>query len=646
MATEGLVTTEQLNEFEQIIAHIDNGNNFLLSGGAGSGKTYSLVEIIKTIISKDSSSKIACITYTNAAVKEIKERVNNKNLSVSTIHDFLWNNIKNFKQELRSSLIFLINDENTPNIKIKNVSHIKNDFFENRDRRIEIQYKEYLRLKEGIISHDELLVLAEYMFRIYPKLCDIVKDRYKYIFIDEYQDTQSNIIKIFLEHFAKTDKKNIIGFFGDSMQAIYENGIGDLDIYKGVEGTQVREVKKHQNRRNPKSIINLANLLRTDALEQTPSNDLYAPNMIDGQIKDGKILFIYSTNDNIESVRQYLSANYNWNFDDGKNTKELNLTHNLIAEKAGFEILMNIYDKDQILTYRDRVRKYIKENNVDIDLSSMTFGQVVSILKDSRTGSELKKVLPTNTMQTFIDDQSELYEYACNYDYNEFLNIYIDKDQLIDDKKQDEKSENKKGSKRDDLIKHLYKLQTNITLYTAKKYNEFLRVTDYGSISSIEDKITLKNNIESLLNVGDKTIREVIIEANDNKICIIGDKLEKFISNNKYVYDRVKCVKFKEFQKLYEYLEGKTPFSTQHKTKGAEYNNVFVILDNGKWNNYNFENLFLQGGKVSVLKRTQKIFYVCCTRAKENLAVFYHSPSVSVISKANEWFGSENVISI
>ena len=98
------------SEVQKILCHIDNGENFLLSGGAGSGKTYSLVQVIKQIIFENPNTKIACITYTNAAVKEIEERVNHKNLKVSTIHDFLWDNIKHFQKELKSSLIILIND--------------------------------------------------------------------------------------------------------------------------------------------------------------------------------------------------------------------------------------------------------------------------------------------------------------------------------------------------------------------------------------------------------------------------------------------------------------------------------------------------------------------------------------------------------
>ena len=98
-------------ELKQIMQHIHDNHHFLLSGGAGSGKTYTLVQAIKQIISEYPTALIACITYTNAAVKEIESRVNHENLRVSTIHDFLWNCIGNFQNELRDSIIELINNE-------------------------------------------------------------------------------------------------------------------------------------------------------------------------------------------------------------------------------------------------------------------------------------------------------------------------------------------------------------------------------------------------------------------------------------------------------------------------------------------------------------------------------------------------------
>lgn len=631
-------------EVQEIFRCIDSKRNFLLSGGAGSGKTYSLVQVIRQVIAENPTAKVACMTYTNAAVKEIEERVNHNNLNVSTIHDFLWDNIKHFQKELKAAIIDLANDDNAK-LSIDEDGPILENYFDGLDKGI--QYKEYLKLKEGIISHDELLLVANHLFDKYSKLSAIVKDKYQFIFIDEYQDTNTAVVDIFLNHFKKSEKKNLIGFFGDAMQSIYDDGIGNLDQYKGDAADSVKEVKKAQNRRSPRRIIDLANRLRTDGITQEPSPDIKAPNMTDGHVKEGNILFIHSANGDISAVKQYLTENHGWNIDNAEETKELNLTHNLIADKAGFRTLMDIYDKDLILSYRDRVKKYIKDKAITTDFSQNTFGEVIAALADGKTGRELSAVNPTASMQTFIDANQPLYQIAFNYNYEAFSKIYVNKDQLLDDKKQNEDNESKKGSKRDNLIKHLLKIQNNIMLYQTSRYNEFLRATDYrDKILSIAAKRILKDNIESLVNVENKTIEEVINDAHEKGICLMDDKLEDFKVKKEYLYNRMKEVQYSEFQKLYDYLEGKTPFSTQHKTKGTEFDNVLVILDNGGWNKYNFENMFLNTGTESVLERTQKIFYVCCTRAKENLAVFYHNPSPQVIAKATEWFGNDNVLNL
>lgn len=645
MVEERLIETQ--DEFQQIMELIERGENFLLSGGAGSGKTYSLVQVIKQVITNNPTSRVACMTYTNAAVKEIEERVNHKNLNVSTIHDFLWDNIKHFQKELKQALVELINDESITRIRIDGVDNVPANYFDDRENPVSIKYKEYLKLKDGIISHDELLIVAEYMFRKHQKLCDIVKDKYNYIFIDEYQDTNENVVKVMLEYFPRSPKKCIIGFFGDAMQAIYDDGVGNIDSYKGDGTGQVKEVKKVQNRRNPQKIISLANRLRIDGIVQEASEDQFAPNMVDGHVKEGRVLFIYSDNNDIDQVKQFLADTFAWDFNNANETKELNLTHNLIAGKAGFPTLMQIYDKDQILAFKKRIKDYIKANDITIDFSENTFGEVLKILQRGKTGNDLKKVSPTSTMNSFIEANADLYSYALDYNYGKLSKLHVDKDQLLDDKKQSDDDEKKKGSKRDDLIRHLFKIQTSIDLYKSKQYNEFLRKTDYPQIRTVEDKRILRDNIESLIHIGDKTIEEVIRDAHEKRICFIDEKLERFMVDKTYVYDRVRTVKYSEFQKLYEYLEGRTPFSTQHKTKGTEFDRVLVVLDNAGWNNYNFESVFTSVARSeSVKSRSQKIFYVCCTRAKEELAVFYYQPNANVISKAQEWFGEDNVIRI
>ncbi|MFV8357809.1 UvrD-helicase domain-containing protein [Flavobacterium sp. XS1P32] len=285
MVTKRLEIKDKQPEVFQILEHIDNQNHFLLSGGAGSGKTYSLVSIIRQILEEQPAVQIACITYTNAAVREIEERVNHKKLKVSTIHDFLWDCIKNFQNELKKCIINLAKNDSITSFQLDNPDK---SIFEGK----KIEYKEFVRLTEGIISHDELLILAEAMFANYPKLCDSINDKFNFIFVDEYQDTDKLVVEIILSHLSRSKKMNktIIGFFGDTMQSIYDDGIGNLKIYLDQKDSNLKEVKKPDNRRNPKNVYDLANKLRTDPLTQKHSSDSKAPNMLaNGNVK--KVMF-------------------------------------------------------------------------------------------------------------------------------------------------------------------------------------------------------------------------------------------------------------------------------------------------------------------------------------------------------------------
>ena len=69
---------------------------------------------------------------------------------------------------------------------------------------------------------------------------------------------------------------------------------------------------------------------------------------------------------------------------------------------------------------------------------------------------------------------------------------------------------------------------------------------------------------------------------NENEIFSSFDKNEKKLKIVNFAYLIL-------IENLFKYIEGYTPFSTQHKVKGAEFKNVLVILDNGNWNQYNFE---------------------------------------------------------
>lgn len=631
------VATERLEkEVVEILKLIDDNRNFLLSGGAGSGKTYSLVSVINEIYYRNPVAKIVCITYTNAAVREIENRVLNKNIEISTIHDFLWKSISSFQNELKATLIESINDSK---VKYKNITvDIPYDNeFENG-----IKYTEYLRLSDGCISHDEIITLANQMFKKYPKLCNILNSKYDYILVDEYQDTFPEVIEILLDCLRGAGKQSIIGFFGDSMQSIYGEGIGDLDTYiqKGV----VTEVQKKQNRRNPQTVMTLSNKLRIDKLEQVPSEDEKAPNMKEGKVIEGSIKFIYGSALLLEEVKEK-EYFHGWDFDNPKKTKELRLTHNLIAGQARYPKLMEIYDRDPLLIFKNGFIKHIKQKGIAID-ETKNFDNVVNSVewnfsnkvKDSnKKGRKQIEVFLENT------ENARWYKLVKDKPFSVVKRMNWDKDSLISDKKEVDE-ERTTPSKRDKLIRHLFKIQKIIELYEMKDYNEFIRKTSF-KIRSISDKEIIKEKIDTIINMKTSTIDEVIVYAHESGLCLKDDNIEDFIKENEYLYARVSEVEYEEFINLYTYLEGYSPFSTQHKIKGEEFLNVLVILDNGKWNSYNFEYLLDPSNSkcnLSVLTRTQKLFYVCCTRAMENLVVYCENPTLAMIRTAEEWFGKEN----
>jgi len=86
---------------------IDDGFSWIFNAGAGSGKTYALVQSLKMLLDKKGpqfyihGQKVLCITYTNAAADEIKERLGNTPLVlVSTIHERMWEIIGPYKDQL------------------------------------------------------------------------------------------------------------------------------------------------------------------------------------------------------------------------------------------------------------------------------------------------------------------------------------------------------------------------------------------------------------------------------------------------------------------------------------------------------------------------------------------------------------------
>jgi DNA helicase-2/ATP-dependent DNA helicase PcrA len=478
----------------------------------------------------------------------------------------------------------------------------------------------------------------------------------------------------------------VIGLFGDSMQSIYQDG-NNLSEYLGNKGNdipQIIEVPKKVNRRNPQSIINLANNIRLDPLKQNAEINPDAPNNKDGAIKKGSAKFVYSKNSN-EDAYDKIKTKFciDWNFKDSKDTKLLFLSHSLIATKVGFPSLMDIYDKDKIVGtggYVERIKNYIKKNSLQDDLTDMSFIEVINtLLKKINVGldykkaiteldviireqdlsytkcinilnkkySEIKEILPTEGIYDFLSDNMEIFDLAKKMSFEELRRIYLNKDKLIGKKKSKNEESNKRNDERDYLVRHLMRIQEIISLYEDKNYYALINKSDF-KINNGSDKVQLNEKLNDLYFIKGENIESVMKKADELRLCQIDERTKDFLDKNKFLFERVKNVNFKEIESLYKYVENETVYSTQHGIKGAQFNNVLVFLDKSGNTKLNYKALFEKTvGKESIIERTQKLFYVCCTRAMDDLIVFYNDEfSEEVIEQAKIWFDEKNIFDI
>ncbi len=622
----------KLTEEEKIVNALRSEQHFLLSGGAGSGKTYSLVKTIEQVLEKYPEAYIACITYTRVAVQEIKERFKHDRLQVSTIHGFLWDCIRHYQKELKERVLALVNDDEVKLFKKPNKddAEYENEFPDG------IRYiGNYASIRKGFIEHDQVIHLAMDMFEHYPKLVNIIKDRYQFIFIDEYQDTFPETIKLLLEYFKPEEKrrakKTILGFFGDSMQSIYDEGVGNINEY--IDSGLVLKIPKEQNRRNPQKVIDLANKIRTDDLQQAPSDDKDAPNMVNGVVKEGSAIFLWSSSElPIDKIKQH-EVFEEWDFNNAEQTKELWLTKKLIADAAGFKGLISIYADDSFVKFINDIQALNKEKELIED--TVTLEQFVDKYDKTLTRGDNKG---KTRKEVFVESYSAIYEKYKDQPYSKIKKIqYIDVEHLLGGKK----NEDDNDYEMDALIEYLYDIYYLVDLYQTKQYNQFIRKQAQNKkIKTVQDKKELAQVIKTLSDMVDhKTIGEVLAFIEETNFYAKLDKVQAFIAANDYLYKRVITQQFIEIKYLYFYLNSKTPFSTQHGVKGAEFSNVLLILDNGKWNKYNFSKVFTTPDDG----REQKLFYVCCTRAKDNLVVFYNEPTEEILAKACKLFGEQNV---
>lgn len=114
--------------------------------------------------------------------------------------------------------------------------------------------------------------------------------------------------------------------------------------------------------------------------------------------------------------------------------------------------------------------------------------------------------------------------------------------------------------------------------------------------------------------------------------------------------DKLRRIPYAEIQSLRSYLEGSSPFETKHGVKGAEFENVLVIVGRG-WNQYNFNEMLelasaqtIPASRLTAYERNRNLFYVACSRPRRRLALlFTQHLSQPAIATLRRWYGADSI---
>ena len=668
------ITADSISEENDILNDIykaiHNYDNLLFNAGAGSGKTYALIESLKYIINnhgvklKNNNQKVVCITYTNVAVDEIKERLGNSEVvDVSTIHEKLWSFIKQHQKEL------LIVHSNKLTVE---VAKLKKNLNENQDDKIEPKYREYRALSpelqvsfkdyilgnkdifyrnygrgakefraafndglnhykniiksvdkfkkvvstiykienykyclekihekdvdyksvrydskfnsdilhKMLFSHDTLLEYSLEMVKKYDLLKQIIVDCHPYFLIDEYQDTNQNVIEIMqlLSIHSKTSNhKMFIGYFGDKAQNIYDDGVGaNISDWH----SDLKKIYKRFNRRSNSEIISVINKIRDDEIEQES---------IFEDCHGGSVKFYHSLSESKKEEIDLFTSKYSseWNINFNNKLHCLVLTNRLVAELSGFSRLYELIAQSK---YYKINYKYINTELLSNDLGKL--GVVPS---------SLYKIIK---FKILLEDPKTPLTALLSKDI--YFNLsFADLNKLL----QNLKLIN--GESLNDYLRSMFNMYTKADLNFKRAINEVIDL----------DELSYSTFFGYVLN-----------ELNPNSDFENVIEFDKAKAKLTTLFD----INMTEYRCWYDFINDKQAseivYHTYHGTKGIEFDNVVIIMENNfgldknKFSNY-FLNVLdpskLGGDEKMSFENTRNLLYVSCSRAINNLRILY-----------------------
>lgn len=593
--------------------------NFKVYAGPGAGKTFFLVNNIKSIIENsnklkiDSNRLIACITYTNVAVDEIRNRLDayGKYVFVSTIHSFLNENIiKPYNKQLRIllkkcyninvpndisfsirrdgfSLLnkeqldkMLIKLENTdPNLRRKlddkssRISYFDSFKFDlnfmdfNKDipdlRTSNLRdwsEEDILKIKikmlecSGVLDFDDVLLFSYLLIKSFRQIQYSVRYLFPYILIDEYQDTthlQNEIIKII----GKSSGISI-GVIGDIAQAIYGFAGANYNDFINFQlnSKKFKMFAIEGNRRSKQNIVHFLNYIRQN--DESISNQYCIGENRDG----GEVVFLLSMKDDVD-LSNYIPEN---TISICRRWTDAFLTVRGIPYKE-IDILKEIYNINRFAFGNDTTSMFISDTGGWI--SQINF---IAKIKNKVKNKNFSAIVEECNKIFDLDKLINPSKYQCEM-YKQ-MNVFLQKMNLIDEK--------------------------------ASYYN----ICKYINKSAEESQLPIKS---------------YFMVYEENGINDYGENYNKLLKYLNYLTYPTLCKIANEI-----FVNG-SKHITIHRVKGKEYDNVLVKFELADFYNSEFINilknpdLFKDKGLAKLPKNSEnpRVAYVGFSRAIEKLFI-------------------------
>lgn len=588
----------ELNQNQQkAVNHIDGP--MLVLAGAGSGKTKVLTNRIANLIDNGISPyNILAITFTNKAAKEMKDRVISliggtaSSIQISTFHSLGLRILKENYSLLGYERNFTIIDSddvltiikkimkdlnmskehyNPREIKNK-ISSAKNEMMDVEkfskiefDHKIVEVYKTYQKkLKQGnSVDFDDLLILPIKLFKNYPSVLEEYQDRYKYILIDEYQDT--NEAQYTFTRLLSAKYRNIF-VVGDNDQAIYAfrgaNYKNILNFEKDYP--EAKTILLEENYRSTKNILNAANSVIKNNRERKDKN-LWSSNETGDKIKYKKVStekeeasFVVEEIKNLLSqgiTEEQIAVLYRTNAQSRTIEEEL-LKKNIKYRVVGSFYFYNRKEIKDLLCYL----RLINNHKDDVSL--------LRIINTPKRGIGEKTI--NNLITSAEENNTSLYDTITSGKELAFKELI------------------------EELTKDSEKLSITELVDTILEKSGIKK--ELSSSKLLEDEIRLENLNEF------KGVTQTYEEEQGNA------NLEDFLEEISLVSDITE----------HQDSASRVSLMTVHSVKGLEYNYVFIIgMEEGIFPHYNAIN----DGTNSAIEEERRLCYVAITRAKKKLYI-------------------------